>query len=63
MTDLIVKALAPAIPDIAAAAHYGDSMVVATAGRDPRRGDAPFLTIEPTTGGWGGFGAATARTH
>jgi len=55
MTDLIVKALAPAIPDTAAAAHYGDSMVVATAGRDPRRGGAPFLTIEPTTGGWGGY--------
>jgi N-methylhydantoinase B len=55
MTDLIVKALAPAIPNLAAAAHYGDSMVVATAGRDPRRDDAPFLTIEPTTGGWGGF--------
>src|SRR3712207_6520263 len=46
---------APAIPAQAAAAHYGDSMVVATAGRDPRRGDAPFLTIEPTTGGWGGY--------
>jgi N-methylhydantoinase B len=55
MTDLIVKALAPAIANRAAAAHYGDSMVVATAGRDPRRGDAPFLTIEPTTGGWGGY--------
>lgn len=55
MTDLIVKALAPVIPTQAAAAHYGDSMVVATAGRDPRRGDAPFLTIEPTPGGWGGY--------
>ncbi|MGH2616256.1 MAG: hydantoinase B/oxoprolinase family protein [Thermomicrobiales bacterium] len=55
LTDLIVKALAPAIPDQVAAAHYGDSMVVATAGRDPRRGDAPFLTIEPTPGGWGGY--------
>ena len=40
MTDLIVKALAPAMPDAVAAAHYGDSMVVGTTGRDPRRGDA-----------------------
>jgi N-methylhydantoinase B len=55
MTDLIVRALAPAIPERVAAAHYGDSMVVATAGRDPRRNDAPFLTIEPTPGGWGGY--------
>lgn len=55
LTDLIVTALAPAIPDKVAAAHYGDSMVVATTGRDPRRDDAPYLTIEPTTGGWGGF--------
>jgi len=55
MTDLFISALAPAIPDKVAAAHYGDSMVVTIAGRDPRRGNAPFLTIEPTAGGWGGY--------
>lgn len=55
MTDLIVKALAPAMPEAVAAAHYGDSMVVGTTGRDPRRGGAPFLTVEPTPGGWGAF--------
>jgi N-methylhydantoinase B len=43
------------MPKATAAAHYGDSMVVATAGRDPRRGHGPFLTIEPTTGGWGAY--------
>jgi N-methylhydantoinase B len=61
LTDLIVTALAPAIPNTVAAAHYGDSMVVATTGRDPRRNDAPFLTIEPTSGGWGGFAAGDGQ--
>lgn len=30
-------------------------MVVYLAGRDPRRGDAPFLYVMPHPGGWGGF--------
>jgi N-methylhydantoinase B len=55
LIDLIVTAVAPALPDAVAGAHYGDSMVVYFAGRDPRRGNAPFLSIEPTPGGWGAF--------
>lgn len=55
MTDLIVSALAPVIPSRVAAAHYGDSMVIALSGNDPRHEGAHFLTIEPTSGGWGGF--------
>lgn len=55
LTDLFISALAPAIPDRVAAAHYGDSMVVAIAGNDPRFGDQPFVTIEATCGGWGAY--------
>lgn len=54
LIDLFVKALSPVLPGQAAAAHYGDSMVIYLAGVDPRSG-APFLSVEPTPGGWGGF--------
>ena len=55
LIDLVVKAIAPALPEKAAGAHYGDSMVVTIAGRDPRHDDARYLMVEPTTGGWGAF--------
>lgn len=55
LIDLIITALAPAMPDRTAAAHYGDSMVAYLAGRDPRHGDEPFLYVMPHAGGWGGF--------
>lgn len=54
LIDLFVKALSPALPDAAAAAHYGDSMVIFLGGKDPRT-QADFLAVEPTPGGWGGF--------
>src|SRR5688572_23939935 len=54
LTDLIVKALAPAIPDKVAAAHYGDSMVVATTGRDPR-GDGQDALINNVNGAFRDF--------
>lgn len=54
LIDLIVKALAPVIPERVAAAHYGDSMCINFAGVDPRNG-TPFLTVEATVGGWGAF--------
>lgn len=53
LIDLFVKALSPALPDKAAAAHYGDSMVITVAGQDPRNNNEFYLMIEPTTGGWG----------
>ncbi len=53
LIDLVIKALAPALPDKAAGAHYGDSMVITVAGQDPRNDDEFYLMIEPTTGGWG----------
>ncbi len=55
LIDLIVKALANVMPERAAGAHYGDSMVITIAGSDPRNDDEFYLMIEPTTGGWGAF--------
>jgi N-methylhydantoinase B len=55
LIDLIVRALAPAMPSAVAGAHYGDSMIVQMAGLDPRKGNVPFLTLEATPGGWGAF--------
>jgi N-methylhydantoinase B len=55
LIDLIPRALAEALPDAVAGAHYGDSMVIYVAGQDPRRRNAPFLSVEPTPGGWGAF--------
>jgi N-methylhydantoinase B len=54
LIDLVVKALSPVIPDLAAGASYGDSMVFGAAGVDPRNG-APFFHLEPTVGGWGAW--------
>jgi N-methylhydantoinase B len=55
LIDLVVTALAPILPDKVAAAHFGDSMVLFLAGKDPRRGDQSFLHVMPHAGGWGGF--------
>ena len=52
LIDLIIKALQDAIPGQAAAAHYGDSMVIYFAGIHPKT-KAPFLDVEATVGGWG----------
>jgi N-methylhydantoinase B len=54
LIDLVVKALAPVIPGLAAGASYGDSMVFGAAGLDPRSG-GPFFHLEPTVGGWGAW--------
>ena len=40
LIDLVVTALAPVMPDKVAAAHFGDSMVLFLAGKDPRHDDA-----------------------
>jgi N-methylhydantoinase B len=55
LIDLIVKALSPAMPETAAGAHYGDSMVAYLEGHDPRRGGERYLMNAPHPGGWGGF--------
>ena len=55
LIDLVVTALAPAVPEMVAAAHFGDSMVAYLSGTDPRRGGQPFLYVMPHAGGWGAF--------
>ena len=60
LIDLVVKALAPVIPDLVAAASYGDSMIFGAVGVDPRTG-ARFFHIEPTVGGWGGWKGSDGR--
>ena len=61
MIDLIIKALSSVVPDRAAGAHFGDSMVVSFAGVDPRTGKAYGLT-DVTVGGWGGFRAGDGES-
>ena len=54
LIDAFVKALSTSTKELSAAAHYGDSMVIFIGGVDPRN-NSPFLSVEPTCGGWGGF--------
>ena len=54
LIDAFVKALSGSAKELSAAAHYGDSMVIFIGGIDPRN-NFPFLSVEPTCGGWGGF--------
>ena len=54
LIDLVVKALSDVLPDQAAGASYGDSMVIMLAGTDHRNGQ-PWLDLEPTVGGWGAW--------
>ncbi len=54
LIDLVVKALAEVLPEQAAGASYGDSMVISMSGLDPRSG-RPWLDLEPTVGGWGAW--------
>ena len=55
LIDLVVKALAPIVPDKAAGAHYGDSMVIFFYGSNRRRDGKFFASCEATVGGWGGY--------
>jgi N-methylhydantoinase B len=55
LIDLVVKALSDVLPAQAAAASYGDSMVIGIAGLDPRNGNKPWFDLEPTVGGWGAW--------
>ena len=52
LIDLIVKALAPALPDDAVAGQYGDAMIMQFTGSNPITGRR-FLENEPHVGGWG----------
>ena len=53
LIDLVARALAPALPERVAAAHFGDSMVVNFV-RRRRSAAGPFLVMaEALAGGWG----------
>ena len=54
LIDAFVKALSKSTKKLSAAAHYGDSMVIFIGGQDTRN-NSPFLSVEPTCGGWGAF--------
>lgn len=60
LIDLFLKALAPAMPDQVAAAHYGDSMVISLNGVDARTNER-FLVVEATTGGWGAWSSGDGQ--
>ncbi|MCK2216347.1 hydantoinase B/oxoprolinase family protein [Actinomadura sp. ATCC 31491] len=61
LIDLVVKALAPALPGKAAAASYGDSMIVQFTGVDPRTGKL-YVSQEATVGGWGAWEGGDGET-
>lgn len=54
LIDLVVKALADVLPEQAAGASYGDSMVIGISGIDDSSG-RPWFDLEPTVGGWGAW--------
>ncbi len=55
LIDLVVKALSPVMPEKAAGAHYGDSMVIILSGYDKRKNDELFVSVEANNGGWGAW--------
>ncbi len=54
LIDMVARALAPVLPDRVAGASHGDSMIILTAGTDPRV-DRDFVSLEATVGGWGAW--------
>lgn len=60
LIDLVVQAVSDAVPEKAAGASYGDSMVIGIGGRD-LRSDEEFLLYEPTVGGWGAWGGGDGQ--
>lgn len=54
LIDMVARALAPALPESVAGASHGDSMIILTAGVDPRVG-REFVSLEATVGGWGAW--------
>jgi N-methylhydantoinase B len=71
LIDMLVRALAPVLPDEAAAAHYGDSMVLFLSGLDPEVFETKYPAVitgygfRADTGGAGRFrgGCGIYRTH
>lgn len=61
LIDLVSKAMAVAMPERVTAASHGDSMIITTAGFDPRFG-RNFVTMEATLGGWGAWGGSDGES-
>ena len=61
LIDLFVKAMSDVMPDTAAAAHYGDSMVLILTGYDQSKNDELFVAVEANTGGWGGWNGSDGQ--
>jgi N-methylhydantoinase B len=54
LIDMVARALAPVMPQQVAGASHGDSMIILTAGTDPRV-EREFVSLEATVGGWGAW--------
>jgi N-methylhydantoinase B len=61
LIDMVARALAPALPDRVAGASHGDSMIILTAGTDPRV-NREFVSLEATVGGWGGWNGSDGES-
>lgn len=61
LIDMVSRALAPALPDRVAAASHGDSMIITSAGFDPRVG-REWVSMEATLGGWGAWNGADGES-
>jgi N-methylhydantoinase B len=61
LIDMVARALAPALPDHVAGASHGDSMIILTAGTDPRVG-REFVSLEATVGGWGAWNGSDGES-
>lgn len=61
LIDMVARALAPALPDHVAGASHGDSMIILTAGTDPRTA-REFVSLEATVGGWGAWNGSDGES-
>lgn len=61
LIDMVARALAAALPDRVAGASHGDSMIILTAGVDPRV-NREFVSLEATVGGWGAWNGSDGES-
>lgn len=61
LTDLMLKLLGQALPEIGRAGHFGDVCPICGYGTDPRNGQFYLFNL-PTVGGWGGKPSGDGET-
>jgi N-methylhydantoinase B len=61
LIDLVSKAMATALPNRVVSASHGDSMIITTAGFDPRF-SRNWVTMEATLGGWGAWNGSDGES-